>query len=484
MSNLSQTATDSKGVGDVFDVVVLGAGPGGYVAAIRAAQLGLKTAIIEREHMGGVCLNWGCIPTKSLLRNAEVMHLLHQGKEYGFSFDNLSVNYAAAHKRSREVSARLVKGVTFLMRKNNITVIMGEGKLKDANTVVVTGKEGTSEVKGQNIILATGARPFSLPMIKPDGQRVFTYRQLLDVTTAPKSMIVIGSGAIGMEFAYVFNAYGVEITVIEALPQILPLEDPEVSQVVVRSFKRSGINLMPATKVEDAKVEADGVSVSVADASGNKQTLKADWLLMAMGVAPNTQGIGLDAAGVKANERGYIPVDGHMATNLPNVYAIGDINGLLRLAHVASAQGVVAAEHIASRMGKHDGHLAALDYDAMPRCTYTHPQVASMGLTEQQAKDKGYTLKVSKFPFQANGKSLALNNSEGFVKIIADAKYGEILGVHMVGPDVTELLPEFVLAKTAELTANEIAHAVHAHPTLSESLMEAAHGVEGNMIHL
>lgn len=484
MTSNNSEAVSSAAANNTFDVVVLGAGPGGYVAAIRAAQLGLKTAIIERDNLGGVCLNWGCIPTKSLLRNAEVMHLLHQGKDYGFSFDNLKVNYAAAHKRSRDVSGRLVKGVGFLMRKNNITVIQGEGVLKDANTVLVELKDSAREVIGRHIILATGARPFSLPMLKPDGQRVFTYRQLLDVSITPKSMIVIGSGAIGMEFAYVFNAYGVQVTVIEALPQILPLEDPEVSQVVVRSFTRSGVKLLPATKVEDAKTEADGVSVSVADTAGNKQTLKADWLLMAMGVAPNTQGIGLEAAGVKANERGYIPVDTHMATNVPNVYAIGDINGLLRLAHVASAQGIVAAEHIAASMGKYDGHLAELDYDAMPRCTYTHPQVASMGLTEQQAKDKGYSVKVSKFPFQANGKSLALNNTEGFAKIIADAKYGEILGVHMVGPDVTELLPEFVLAKSAELTTEQIAHAVHAHPTLSESLMEAAHGIEGQMIHL
>lgn len=467
-----------------FDVAVLGAGPGGYVAAIRCAQLGLKTAIIERDNLGGICLNWGCIPTKALLRNAEVLHILHQGSEYGFSFDNLQVSYNAAQKRSREVSNRLVKGVGFLMRKNNITVISGEGTLKNANTILVESKDNAHEVTASHIILATGARPFSLPMIKPDGIRVFTYRQLLEATSAPKSMVVVGSGAIGMEFAYVFNAYGTKVTVVEALPQILPLEDAEVSQVVVRAFKRDGIETLAGMKVEDAKLDGEGVSVTIADATGKKQTLKTDWLLMAMGVAPNTNGIGLEAAGVKVNERGYVPVDAQMATNIPNVYAIGDMNGLLRLAHVASAQGIVAAESIAAKLGKYKGHIPTLDYDAMPRCTYTHPQVASMGLTEQQAKDKGYEVKVSKFPFQANGKSLALNNTDGFAKIVADARYGEILGVHMVGPDVTELLPEFVLAKSAELTPEQIARAVHAHPTLSESLMEAAHGIEGQIIHI
>ncbi len=466
-----------------FDVAVLGAGPGGYIAAIRAAQLGLKTAIIERDNLGGICLNWGCIPTKALLHNAEIIETLHAGKDFGFSFDNLKIDYSMAHKRSREVSARLVKGVEFLMKKNNITVIKGEGKLSGPNTIAVTGAS-PRDVTANDIIVATGAAPLALPFLKVDGQRVFTYRQLLEQQIAPKSMIVIGSGAIGMEFAYVFNAYGAKVTVLEALPQILPLEDPEVAQVVERSFKKSGITTMAGCKVEGASVEADGVTVNIADASGTKQSLKAEWVLMALGVAPLTKNIGLDTLGVSMSDRGYVNVDKHLATNVPSVYAIGDINGLLRLAHVASAQGVVAAEAIAAKHGKYSGHIATLDYDAMPRCTYTHPQVASMGLTEAQAKEKGKTVKVSKVPFSANGKSLALKNSDGFVKIIADAKYGEILGVHMVGPDVTELLPEFVLAKSSELTPDEIAHAVHAHPTLSESLMDAAHGVFGTPLNI
>ena len=463
-----------------FDVAVLGGGPGGYVAAIRAAQLDLKVAVVERDNLGGICLNWGCIPTKSLIRNAEVLNILHEAADYGFSFDNLKVDYAIAHKRSREISAKLVKGVEFLMKKNNVTVIKGSGAMTDAHTLQV----GQRNVTAANIILATGTSPSSLPMLKVDGQRVFTYRQLLEVTTAPKSMIVIGSGAIGMEFAYVFNAYGAEVIVLEALPQILPREDADVAQVVVRSFNKQGIKTQAGVKITDAQVLPDGVSVMLTDKDGHAQTLKADWVLVAAGVTPNTKLIGLDAAGVTATERGYVTVDARMATNIPGVYAIGDINGVLALAHVAQAQGVVAAEVIAAGMGKYTGHIRTIDPDALPRCTYTHPQVASLGLTEAQCKEKGLTVKIGKVPFSPNGKALANKSTEGFAKIIADAKYGEILGVHLVGPDVTELLPEFVLAKNAELTPDEIAHAVHAHPTLSEVLMEAAQGVFGTPIHI
>lgn len=463
-----------------FDVAVLGGGPGGYVAAIRAAQLGLKVVVVERDNLGGICLNWGCIPTKSLIRNAEVLNILHEGADYGFSFDNLKVDYAIAHKRSRDVSAKLVKGVEFLMKKNNVTVIKGSGALTDAHTLQV----GDRTVTASNMILATGTSPNSLPMLKVDGARVYTYRQLLEATTAPKRMIVIGSGAIGMEFAYVFNAYGTEVTVLEALPQILPREDADVAQVVVRSFNKHGIQTQAGVKITDAQVLPDGVSIMLTDKDGQPQTLTADWVLVAAGVTPNTKNIGLEAAGVKATERGYVTVDAQMVTNVPGVYAIGDINGVLALAHVAQAQGVIAAEAIAAGMGKYTGHIAHLDPDALPRCTYTHPQVASMGLTEAQCREKGLTVKIGKFPFSPNGKAMAIKSTEGFVKIIADAKYGEILGVHMVGPDVTELLPEFVLAKNAELTPDEIAHAVHAHPTLSEVLMEAAHGVFGIPIHI
>ncbi len=467
-----------------YDVVVLGAGPGGYVAAIRAAQLGLKVALVERDQLGGICLNWGCIPTKVLLRNAEIVELVKDGETYGISFDNLRVDYAKAYKRSREVSTRLVRGVEFLMKKNNIRVYPGEGSLLTPNTVLVEHRAEEQRLNARNVIIATGARPVTLPFLQPDGVRVFTYRQLLEVQRVPKSMVIIGSGAIGMEFAYIFHAYGAEVTVLEALPRIMPLEDEEISAEITRAFNRMGIKTIANAKVVDAKVSEREVSVFYEDASGQRQSVAAEWVLVAVSVAPNTSGIGLEKIGVALNKGGYIEVDERMQTNVPGVYAVGDVTGKLRLAHVASAQGIVAAEAIAAAMGKYQGHVPTLNYEAMPRCTYTHPQVASMGLTETQARERGYEVKVSKFPLRANGKSLALNNTDGFVKVVADAKYGEVLGVHCIGPDVTELLPEFVLAKSAELTTEEIARAVHAHPTLSESLMEAAHGILGQPIHI
>ena len=466
-----------------FDVAVLGAGPGGYVAAIRAAQLGLKVALIEREQLGGVCLNWGCIPTKSLLRNAEVVELIKDGEEYGISYDNLRVDYAKAYKRSREVSTRLVRGIEFLMKKNDVRVFTGEGTLTGPHSILVEHRSEERRIDADYLVVATGAQPLVLPFLPPDGTRVFTYRQLLDVQRAPRSMVVIGSGAIGMEFAYIFHAYGADVTILEALPRIMPLEDEEVSAEITRSFNRRGIKTVTNAKVVDAKVSSEGVEVFFESGQG-RQSVKTEWALVAVSVTPNTARIGLDKVGVKLNAAGYVEVDDHMATNVPSIYAIGDITGKLRLAHVAQAQGVVAAESIAARMGKYHGHIPRLNYDAMPRCTYTFPQVASMGLSEAQAKERGYEVKVSKFPLRANGKSLALNNTEGFIKIVADAKYGEILGVHCIGPDVTELLPEFVLAKNAELTPEEIARTVHAHPTLSESLMEAAEGVVGQPIHI
>ena len=481
---MAVTSSTSAGA-PAFDLAVLGGGPGGYVAAIRAAQLGLKVALIEREAMGGICANWGCIPTKVLLRNAEIVELFADAKSYGVTIDGtLRADYGAAHRRSREVSSRMVKGVDFLMKKNNVRIFTGEGSLTDANTVRVESRGEEHIVTAKHIIVATGAKPRTLPGLVPDGKRVFTYRQLLDTQIAPKSMIVIGSGAIGMEFSYVFHAYGTDVTVLEALPRILPLEDEEISTEMARAYNRSGIKTMAGVKVEGAEVGADGVSVKITDAKGAAQTLQADWVLMSVGVQPLTANIGLDKIGVALDQRGFVQVDDHMASNVPSVYAIGDVTGKLALAHVASAQGVVAAESIAAVLGKYDGHINKLNYEAMPRCTYTHPQVASMGLTEAQAKERGYQVKVSKFPFRANGKSLALNNVDGFVKLVADAKYGEILGVHCIGPDVTEMLPEFVLAKSAELTPEQIAAAVHAHPTMSEALMEAAHGIDGMPIHL
>jgi len=466
-----------------FDIAVLGAGPGGYVAAIRAAQLGLKVALVEREQLGGVCLNWGCIPTKALLHNAEIVELIKEGEEYGIGYDNLRIDYAKAYKRSREVSNRLVRGIEFLMKKNDVRVFIGEGTLTGPHSILVEHRSEERRVDAEYLIVATGARPLVLPFLPPDGTRVFTYRQLLEAQRAPKSMLVIGSGAIGMEFAYIFHAYGADVTILEALPRIMPLEDEEVSAEITRSFNRRGIKTIAGAKVVDAKIGLEGVEVFFEVAQG-RQSVKAEWALVAVSVTPNTASIGLDKLGVKLSAAGYVEVDEHMRTNVPSVYAIGDVTGKLRLAHVAQAQAVVAAESIAARMGKHNGHIPHLNYDAMPRCTYTIPQVASMGLSEAQAKERGYQVKVSKFPLRANGKSLALNNTEGFIKIVADAKYGEILGVHCVGPDVTELLPEFVLAKNAELTPEEIARTVHAHPTLSESLMEAAEGVAGQPIHI
>jgi dihydrolipoamide dehydrogenase len=463
-----------------FDVIVIGGGPGGYVAAIRAAQLGRKVAVVEREALGGVCLNWGCIPTKALLRNAEVINLLGQGGDYGFKIENLTVDYAPAQKRSRQVSDRLVKGVGFLFRKNNITHVAGAGELVGPKQVKVTPSGQILEAK--NIIIATGARARSLPGMVVDGKRIITSREALELTVVPKRLVVVGAGAIGMEFAYLFRSYGAEVTVIEMLPHVLPLEDDETAAEVAKAFKRRGIAMLVNTRTEAVDVGDAGVTVRVKDqGSGQEQAIPADVVMVAIGVAPNSEGIGLETAGVATDRRGFIVVDEYLRTNVPGIYAIGDVTGKLLLAHVASAQGIVAAEHSA---GHETRPIRDADYIFMPRATYCHPQVASLGYTEAQAKEKGYEVKIGKFPFIANGKALGLNERDGFVKIIADAKYGEILGAHLVGPEVTELLPELALAHTWELTTEEIARTVHAHPTLSEALMEAAHGVEGQAIHI
>jgi dihydrolipoamide dehydrogenase len=464
-----------------YDLIVIGGGPGGYVAAIRAAQLGQKVAVVERDNLGGVCLNWGCIPTKSLLRNAELASILTgEAKEFGFSFDNLKLDYSVAQKRSRQVSDRLVKGVGFLFKKNNVTHVQGTATLVGPKKVKVEPSGQVLDAK--NIIIATGARPRSLPGMTVDGQKIITYRQALELTVAPKRLVVVGAGAIGMEFAYVFRSYGAEVTVIEMLPHVLPLEDDETATEVARAFKKQGIKTLVNTRTEGVDVTADGVTVRVKDqASGAEQAIAADVVLVAIGVAPNSDGIGLEAAGVQTDKRGFIPVNETMQTNAAGIYAIGDVTGKLALAHVASAQGIVAAEHLA---GHETRPIKDADYAFMPRCTYCKPQVASLGYTEAQAKEKGYEVKIGKFPFIANGKALGLNEKEGFVKIIADAKYGEILGAHLVGPEVTELLPELALAHTWELTTEEIARTIHAHPTLSEALMEAAHGISGQAIHI
>ncbi len=457
-----------------YDVVVIGAGPGGYVGAIRAAQLGLKTAIVEKEFLGGICLNVGCIPSKSLLKNAEVAHTLRErADEFGFSFDNLKLDYAKAVDRSRKVSKRLVQGVGFLMKKNNIDVYTGRGKLESANKVVVTLADGkTEELNTKNVILATGSYAAAIPGVKVDGEKILTFWEAILQTRQPKSVVIIGAGAIGMEFATIWNSYGVKVTIVEMLPRVLPLEDEEVSTELAKAFKKRGVEILTGTKVLGIETTDKGVKVKVSDGA-TELVLEAEQTLVAIGFKPNTADLGLEAAGVKLTERGFVEIDDRMATNVPGIWAIGDVTGKLLLAHVASAMAVICAENIAGV------ETRTLDYTMMPRATYSHPQVASFGYTEAQAKEKGYEVKVGRFPFQPNGKALGLGDYVGWVKIVTDAQYGEILGAHMIGPDVSELLPELTLAQNMELTAAEIAHNVHAHPTLSEAVMEAAHGVDG-----
>ncbi len=460
-----------------YDVTIVGAGPGGYVAAIRAAQLGLKVALVEKESLGGVCLNWGCIPTKALLRNAEVISLLGRGKDFGFTVTGFEADFGKAVDRSRKVSGRLVKGIAALMRKNEVEVVEGTAVLKSANRVEVALNDGgTRALDTRNIIVATGARARSIPGIEVDGERVLTSREAIVLRELPASAIVVGAGPIGMEFAHVWSIYGTQVTVVEMLPHAVPLEDEEVSQEVERAFKRRKVKLLTSTRVQGVETSDEGVRVSVSNDKG-EQVLEAERALIAIGVRPNSENLGLEQIGVQV-ERGYVVIDEHMRTNVPVVYAIGDVTGKLPLAHVASAQGIVAADTIAGV------ETVKLDYEAMPRCTYCHPQVASFGITEAQASERGYEVKVGKFPFRAIGKALGLGDYDGFVKIVADAASGEILGGHLVGPEVTELLPELVLAHNWELTPEEIARTVHAHPTLSEALMEAAHGVFGDAIHL
>ncbi|HEY3311587.1 MAG TPA: dihydrolipoyl dehydrogenase [Anaerolineales bacterium] len=464
---------------DQYDVVVIGAGPGGYVAAIRAAQLGQKTAIVDKQWLGGVCLNVGCIPSKALLRNAEIAHTLRErGKEFGFSFENLVLDFSVAAKRSRQVSDRLVKGVGFLMKKNNITVHMGSAKLSAKDTVAVTDKDGkVTEIKAKNIIVATGASSAVPGAWKVDGKKVVTYLEAILQEKLPKSVVVIGSGAIGVEFSTIWSSYGVDVTIVEMLPHLVPLEDEEVSVELEKAFKKRGIKALLGHKVESVETSDSGVKVTVS-AGGENKVLEAEQALVAIGFRPNSKGLGLEEVGVKISERGFVEIDEKMATNVPGIWAIGDVTGKLMLAHVGSAMGIVCAENIA-------GHeTVTLDYEMMPRATYCQPQIASFGLTEAQAKERGYTIKTGRFPFQANGKALGLGDYAGWVKLIVDEKYGEILGAHMIGPEVTELLPELTLAHMMELTTEEIARNVHAHPTISEALMEAAHGASGSPIHI
>ncbi len=462
-----------------YDVVVVGAGPGGYVAAIRSAQLGLKTAIIEKQWLGGVCLNVGCIPSKSLLKNADVAHTLRErGKELGFSFDNLVLDYAVAVKRSRQVSDRLVKGVGFLMKKNNVAVLNGTAKLAGKQTITVTASDGTSQqISAKNIILATGASSIVPNAWQFDGQKVLTYKEAILQEKQPASVVVIGSGAIGSEFSTVWNSYGTEVTIVEMLPRVVPLEDEEVSQELEKSFKKRGIKTLTGHKVESVETTDVGVKVTVS-ADGVEKVLEAEQALVAIGFRPNSSGIGLEDVGVKTNERGFVEISATMATNIEGIYAIGDLTGKLMLAHVASAQAIIAAETIAG-LPTHP-----LKYENMPRATYCQPQVASFGLTEKQAQDTGVAVKIAKFPFQANGKALGLGEYAGWVKFVVNSDTGVLVGAHLIGPEVTELLPELTLAERHGISVEDIAHNVHAHPTISEALMEVAHAAYGAPIHM
>ena len=470
-----------------YDVVVIGAGPGGYVAAIRAAQLGLKTAVVEKQYWGGVCLNVGCIPSKALIRNAELAHTItKEAKTFGITGDNISMDYGAAHKRSRKVSSSIVKGVHYLMKKNKIQEIHGRGEfVSDKELAIVEGDDEGKKITFDNAIIATGSVVKSLPGVEIGGNIVSYEEQILD-ENAPKSMVVIGAGAIGMEFAYVLSNFGVDITVVEFMDRVLQNEDKDVSREIAKQYKRLGVNLKTGHKTTDVRDlgEGKGVEVDIESADGkNSETIKADRVMVSIGFAPRTEGLGLDKAGVELGERGEIVIDERMRTSAKNIYAIGDVTAKLQLAHVAEAQGVVAAETIAGAETQELG-----DYQMMPRATFCNPQVASFGYTEEAARKKaeedGREIKVATFPYTANGKAQGLGNAVGFVKLIADAEFGELLGGHMVGPDVSELLPELTLAQRFDLTADEISRNVHTHPTLSEAMKEAAHGIGGHMINL
>jgi dihydrolipoyl dehydrogenase len=460
-----------------YDVVVLGAGPGGYVAAIRAAQLCLNTAIVESKYWGGVCLNVGCIPSKSLLRNAELAHIFtKQAKTFGINGE-ATFDYGVAFDRSRKVADGRVAGVHYLMKKNKITEIHGYGTFKDAKTLEVDLNDGGTEaVTFDNAIIATGSSTKLVPGTSLS-ENVVTYEEQILSRELPGSIVIAGAGAIGMEFGYVLLNYGVDVTIVEFLPRALPNEDAEVSKEIEKQFKKLGVKVLTGTKVESIQDDGSTVSIRVSK-DGNSEELKADKVLQAIGFEPNVEGYGLDATGVKLSDRKAIVIDGRMRTNVDHIYAIGDVTGLVMLAHVAEAQGVVAAETIAGAETLELG-----DYRMLPRATFCQPQVASFGLTEEQARDEGYDVQVAKFPFSANGKAHGLGEPTGFVKLIADGKHGELIGGHLIGPDVSELLPELTLAQKWDLTANELARNVHTHPTLSEALQECFHGLVGHMIN-
>ncbi|MCH2194339.1 dihydrolipoyl dehydrogenase [Kordia sp.] len=460
-----------------YDIIVLGSGPGGYVTAIRASQLGFKTAVVEKENLGGVCLNWGCIPTKALLKSAQVFEYLKHAGDYGLSVKEYDKDFDAVVKRSRGVADGMSKGVQFLMKKNKIDVIEGFGKLKAGKKLDVTDKDGKiTEYTAKHIVIATGARSRELPSLPQDGKKVIGYREAMTLPEQPKKMIVVGSGAIGVEFAYFYNSMGTEVTIVEYMPKIVPVEDADVSKQLERSFKKSGIKIMTSAEVTSVDTSGDGVKATVKTKKG-EQVLEADIVLSAVGIKTNIENIGLEAVGI-ATDRDKILVNDYYQTNIPGYYAIGDVTPGQALAHVASAEGILCVEKIAGM------HVEALDYGNIPGCTYCSPEVASVGLTEVQAKEQGYDIKVGKFPFSASGKASAGGNKEGFVKVIFDAKYGEWLGCHMIGAGVTDMIAEAVLGRKLETTGHEVLKAVHPHPTMSEAVMEAVADAYDEVIHI
>jgi dihydrolipoamide dehydrogenase len=460
-----------------YDVIIVGSGPGGYVAAIRASQLGLKTAIVEKESLGGICLNWGCIPTKALLKSANVFEYINHSKDYGIEVKDARHDFTAVVKRSRDVANGMSGGVQFLMKKNKIDVINGTGKVLKGKKVAVTDDKGkTSEYSAKNIIIATGGRSRELPSLKQDGKKIIGYRQAMSLDKQPKKMVVVGSGAIGVEFAYFYNAMGTEITIVEYMDRMVPVEDEEVSKQLERSFKKAGMNVMTSAEVTSVDTSGKGCKVEVKTKKG-AETIECDIVLSAVGVTANIENIGLEDAGIKT-DKGKIVVDDFYKTNVEGYFAIGDCTPGQALAHVASAEGIICVEKIAGH------HPQPLDYNNIPGCTYCSPEIASVGYTEAAAKEKGYEVKVGKFPFSASGKASAAGHKDGFVKLIFDAKYGELLGAHMIGANVTEMIAEAVVARKLETTGMEIIKSVHPHPTMSEAVMEAAAAAYGEVIHM
>ncbi|MVZ96940.1 dihydrolipoyl dehydrogenase [Sphingorhabdus sp. IMCC26285] len=460
-----------------YDLIVLGSGPGGYVAAIRAAQLGLKTAIVERENLGGICLNWGCIPTKALLRSAEIYHYMQHAGDYGLTAANISADIDAVVKRSRGVAKQLNQGVTHLMKKNKITVHMGDGKLTAPGKLSVTKDGKVEELTAKNIIIATGARARDLPFAPADGKRIWTYRHAMVPPEMPTKLLVIGSGAIGIEFASFYNDMGAEVTVVEMMDRIVPVEDADVSTFLEKSLKKQGMTIMTGAGVESLNATASGVSVAIKGKDGAVVNGEYTHCIVAIGIVPNTENIGLETLGITTT-KGHIDTDPMCRTNVPGIWAIGDVTAPPWLAHKASHEGVIAAEAIAG------GHPHAMDPKNIPGCTYCHPQVASVGLTEAKAKEAGYDVKVGNFPFIGNGKAIALGEAEGFIKTVFDAKTGELLGAHMVGAEVTELIQGYTIGKTAELVEADFMHTVFPHPTLSEMMHESVLGAYGKMLHM